>query len=64
MSNAKIKLIELFAVMILLYGAVATPSFLWDIVDLGVALLAIINTIVILLLREDVIRELGGKNDR
>ena len=59
-----IKVLHIIAVVILLLGAIITPSFLWSIIDLGVALLAIINTIAIFMLREDVFKELGEKNDR
>ena len=60
-SPKMIKGIEIFAVLVLLYGSVATPSILWDVVDLGVAYLAIINTVVIFMLRGDITKELEGK---
>ena len=52
-----IKAIQVFAVIVLLYGSVATPSVLWNIADIGVALLAIINTFAIFRLRNHVITE-------
>ncbi len=57
-TNAtKICLLNIFVVIILLYGAVASPSILWDSVDIGAAILAIINSISMLLLRKDIKKE-------
>lgn len=57
LDKTKIKILNIFVIVILLYGAVARPSILWDLVDVGVAILAIINTIAMLLLRKKVIQE-------
>ena len=38
----------------LFYGAIASPNILWNSVDIGVAILAIINTISMFLLRKEV----------
>ncbi len=57
MNNRKIFVVNILVVIILIYGAVATPSTLWNIVDIGVALLAIINCISIFMLRNEVIKE-------
>ena len=61
-SSKMIKAIQISAVIVLLYGSVATPSILWNIADIGVALLAIINTFAIFRLRNHVITEVC--NDR
>ena len=50
-------LLKIMVVLIILYGSIAKPSILWDLVDIGVALLAIINIIAIFLLRKDVLIE-------
>lgn len=57
MNKKKIMFVNIFVVLILLYGAIAKPSNLWNIVDIGVALLAIINSIAMLLLNKDVDKE-------
>ena len=49
--------VNLFVIAILIYGAIARPSILWNLVDIGVALLAIINTIAMLLLRKEIYNE-------
>ena len=54
--------VNLFVVAILIYGAVASPSNLWNLVDIGVALLAIINTIAMILLRKKVYNEYKKEN--
>lgn len=54
MNSKKIWLLNIIVVAILFYGAVASPSFLWDSVDIGTALLAIINTISMLLLYKEI----------
>lgn len=56
-DRKKIIILNLLVVIILLYGAVARPSILWGLVDIGVALLAIINTIAMILLRKKVYLE-------
>jgi AGCS family alanine or glycine:cation symporter len=53
----KIVILNIFVSIILLSGAVASPKFLWDIVDIGAALLAIINTFAMLALNKKVINE-------
>lgn len=52
-----IKFLKLLVILILLYGAIASPSKLWNLVDIGVAILAIINVIAIFMLRKDVFHE-------
>lgn len=53
-SHREIMLLNIVVVLMLFYGAIASPSFLWDSVDIGVAILAIINTISMFLLRKEV----------
>lgn len=59
MDQQKILILNFFIVFVLIYGSIASPNILWDIVDIGVALLAIINTIAMFMLRKDVIKEKG-----
>ena len=60
MNNKYIKALEVLVVIILLYGAIARPSILWESVDLGLALLAIINSFSIFMLQGEIKSELGG----
>lgn len=53
-----IVILKIIVVLILLYGAIASPSKLWNLVDIGVAILAIINVIAIFMLRKDVFIEM------
>lgn len=53
-TDKQILILKLIVVLLLLYGAIAKSSFLWNIVDIGVALLAIINIFALILLRHDV----------
>ena len=61
-KNIKLKLLNIFIVIILIYGSIMKPSNLWNIVDIGVALLAIINSYCLIKLRNIVIKEY--QNDR
>ena len=56
-NSTKIYLLNVAVVIILFVGAVISPSILWDLVDIGAAILAIINVISIMLLNKDVKRE-------
>ncbi len=56
-NERNILILKLIVVLIILYGSIAKPSILWDLVDIGVAILAIINIVAIFMLRKDVIRE-------
>ena len=51
-------ILKIIVVLVLLYGAVAQPSKLWNLVDIGVAILAIINVFAIFMLRKDVFIEM------
>ena len=53
-DNKKIWLLNIIVVIILFYGSIVSPSFLWDSVDIGTAILAIINTISMLLLHKEI----------
>ena len=59
MNKKSIVLLNIFVVIVLLYGAIAKPSSLWNIVDIGVAILAIINSIAIFGLRKNVVNEIN-----
>ena len=57
MNKKKIIFLNILVTVILFFGAIANPSNLWNMVDVGVALLAIINSVAMLLLRKNVIKE-------
>lgn len=57
-SSKMLLLLKVFVVIVILYGSLAKPSILWDMVDIGVACLAIINVLAIFMLRKDVFIEL------
>ncbi len=59
MSKKSVFLLDIFVVIVLLYGAIAKPSSLWNIVDIGVAILAIINSVALLGLRKNVVNEIN-----
>ena len=63
-DKKKIELLNLFVVCVLIYGAIARPSSLWNLVDIGVALLAIINTIAMILLRHELYEEFIKEKDK
>ena len=56
-NNNKIYLLNIAVVIILFAGAIISPSILWDLVDIGAATLAIINTYSMIMLRKEVVRE-------
>ena len=56
-NSNKIYLLNIVVVIILFTGAILSPSILWDLVDIGVASLTIINTISILLLNKEIKKE-------
>lgn len=53
----RVLFINIMIFIILLIGAILPPTNLWNIVDIGVAILAIINSIAMLLLRKNVLNE-------
>lgn len=56
-NKRKIWLLNIIVVLIVFYGSIASPSLIWNIVDIGVAILAIINTISMLLLNKEIKKE-------
>ena len=56
--NKGILILKILVVLLIFYGAIAKPSTLWNLVDVGVAILAIINILSIFMLRKVVIEEL------
>ena len=65
-SNNAILFVKLVVVLIIMYGSIAQPSTLWNLADIGVALLAVVNIVAIFLLRRKVVSEYynGVQNDR
>lgn len=61
-SNKQILILKIIVAGIILYGALAKSSFLWDIVDIGVSILAIINIFAIFSLRRDMKEEYRMKD--
>ncbi len=57
MNNKKIYLLNILVVAILFIGAVISPGILWDTVDVGAGLLAIINCFAMIKLSKEVKRE-------
>lgn len=57
-SNKKIiYLLNVIVVLILFYGAIASPKFLWNTVDIGAGILAIINCFSMIMLRHEIKKE-------
>ncbi len=56
-NSNKIYILNVAVVIILFVGAIISPSILWDLVDIGAATLAIINTYSMIMLRKEVERE-------
>lgn len=57
MNKNKILLLNIFVVGILFVGSIASPKVLWDIVDIGAGILAMINCFSIIMLRHEVKKE-------
>ncbi len=57
MNSKKIYLLNIFVVAILFIGAIASPKILWNTVDVGAGILAIINCFSILMLNKEIKRE-------
>lgn len=62
-SNKSIRLLNIIVVLILFYGAIASPKFLWNTVDIGAGLLAIINCFSIFMLRDKIKKEYDKERD-
>lgn len=56
-NSNKLYLLTIMVVIILFVGAIISPSILWDLVDIGAAMLAIINVFSIFLLHREVEKE-------
>ena len=48
--NKKIHILNIVVAIILFYGAIANPKILWNTVDIGAGILAIINCFSIIML--------------
>ena len=59
MNNKKTIILNIFVVGILFYGAVASPKILWNTVDIGAGILAIINCYSILMLNKEIKKEVN-----
>ena len=57
MNKNKIHILNIFVVGILFFGAIASPSFLWDAVDIGAGILAIINCFSMIKLNKEIKNE-------
>ena len=57
MNKTKIYILNIFVVGILFYGAVGSPSILWNTVDIGAGLLAIINSFAMIKLHKELKNE-------
>ena len=57
MNHKKIVILDIIVVVILFIGSIMSPSILWNMVDIGASLLAIINVFGILLLHSEIERE-------
>ena len=57
-SKNHILLLKIVTVVLLVVGSVIKASIIWSIVDILVALMAIVNMYAVILLRRDVKREL------
>lgn len=56
-NPTSIYLLNVIVVLILFYGAIASPKILWDTVDIGAGILAIINCFSIFMLRHEMKKE-------
>ena len=63
-NDKKIFILNIVVVIILFIGAIASPRNLWNIVDIGAGMLAIINCFSILLLNKEVIKEYNKERDK
>ena len=50
-------ILKIITILLLLWGSVAKATFLWSIVDILVALMAIINMYALFRLRQEVVKE-------
>lgn len=64
MNSNKIYLLNIFVVIILFVGAIMSPSILWDTVDIGAGLLAIINCFAMMKLNREIKGEYNKERDK
>lgn len=57
-NEKKVFLLKILTVVLLVYGSIASPSFLWNVVDILVAIMAIINILSLFCLKDKVYFEL------
>ena len=58
-NNKNINFLYIIVVLILFYGAIGNPNILWNTVDIGAGLLAIINCYSIFMLRKEIKKEVN-----
>ena len=58
-NNKNINFLYIIVVLILFYGAIGSPNILWNTVDIGAGLLAIINCYSIFMLRKEIKKEVN-----
>ena len=63
-NKTKIYLLNIFVVGILFYGAVVSPGILWDTVDIGAGILAIINCYGMIMLHHELKGEYDKERDK
>lgn len=63
LNKEKIHILNIMVVIILFLGAVLSPRILWDMVDIGAGILAIINCFSIMKLHKEIKREYDKERD-
>lgn len=58
LSKKTLLFLKLFVLAVLIYGAVMNPSDLWDIVDIGIGILSLINVYALFRLRKEMKEEM------
>ena len=56
-KKTHIAIFKIITIILIFLGSILTPSFLWESVDIFVALLAIINMYVLLKLRKEIVND-------
>ena len=62
-NNKKIYILNFFVVIILFIGAIVSPKILWNMVDIGAGILAMINCFSLLKLNKEITREYNKERD-
>ena len=57
-NKKMILILKIITILLLIYGSIASPSSLWNAVDILVAIMAIINVVALLFLKDDVLDKL------